>query len=145
MNRVVLVVTKGRDFGRSVVVNMGHCVMFGRSPDLVGATGMITQHSVIRLADEDQKAVTRHLKLRLQKKAGGRALLTSFERDHDVALADDAVSQRHAMLFVDEGGASLLDMASTNGTFINGTRTASTELVLGDLIRIGETHFEVRG
>ena len=49
------------------------------------------------------------------------------------------------MIFVDEAGASLLDMASTNGTFLNGKRTSSSELSLGDLVRIGETRIEVRG
>ena len=146
MKRAVLVVVKGKDFGRSIVVNIGHCMMMGRSQQLVGATGMITQHSSHRLSDEDEKAVARHLKIRATPKmAGARALLTSFERDPDVGLQDDSISQRHAMIFVDEAGASLLDMASTNGTFLNGKRTSSAELALGDLIRIGETRIEVRG
>jgi hypothetical protein len=146
MKRAVLVVVKGKDYGRSIVVNVGHCVMVGRSEALVGATGMITQHSAGKLTDEDEKAVSRHLKIRASPKlVGARALLTSFERDMDVGLRDDAVSQRHAMVFVDEAGVSLLDMASTNGTFLNGKRTASAELQLGDLVRIGETRIEVRG
>lgn len=146
MKRAVLVVVKGKDYGRSIVIHMGHCVMIARSQALVGATGMITQHSLMRLSDEDDKSVTRHLKIRANPKmAGARSLLTSFERDADVGLQDDAVSQRHAMVFVDEAGASLLDMASTNGTFLNGKRCTSAELALGDLIRIGETRIEVRG
>ena len=113
---------------------------------LVGATGMITTHSNHKLADEDEKAVLRHLKVRATpKNSGARALLTSFERDMDVGLQDDSVSQRHAMIFVDEAGASLLDMASTNGSFLNGKRASSVELALGDLVRIGETRIEVRG
>jgi hypothetical protein len=146
MKRAVLVVVKGKDFGRSIVVNMGHCVMIARSQTIAGATGMITQHSSHRLSDEDERAVTRHLKIRATPKMqGARALLTSFERDADVGLQDDSISSRHAMIFVDEAGASLLDMASTNGTFLNGKRAYSEELALGDLIRIGETRIEVRG
>lgn len=146
MKRAVLVVVKGKDFGRSVVVNMGHCVMFARSQTLAGATGMITHHSSSKLSEEDERAVARHLKIRATPKmAGARSLLTSFERDLDVGLQDDSISSRHAMIFVDEAGASLLDMASRNGTFLNGKRTPSAELALGDLIRIGETRIEVRG
>ena len=146
MKRAVLVVVKGKDYGRSIVIHMGHCVMIQRSQTLVGATGQITQHSLMRLSEEDDKSVARHLKIRANPKlAGARSLLTSFERDADVGLQDDAVSQRHAMVFVDEAGASLLDMASTNGTFLNGKRCQSNELALGDLIRIGETRIEVRG
>ncbi len=143
--RAVLVIVKGRDVGRSVVVNMAHCVMIGRSPDLGGATGMITQHSLTRLDEEDTKTVARHLKIRAPLKEGARALLTSFDRCPDVCLVDDAVSSRHMMIFVDEAGASLLDVASTNGTFVNGRRVTEAELALGDLIRIGETRIEVRG
>jgi hypothetical protein len=145
MKRAVLVVIKGRDVGRSVVVNVGHCVMLGRSPDISGATGMITQHSLTRLDDEDNKTVARHLKIRAPLKEGARALLTSFDRDPDVGLQDDAVSSRHMMIFVDEAGVSLLDVASTNGTFVNGRRVTEAELTLGDLVRVGETRIEVRG
>lgn len=146
MKRAVLVVVKGKDYGRSLVINMGHCMMFARSQSLIGATGMITQHSLLRLSDEDDKAVARHLKIRAHPRmTGARSLLTNFERDADVGLLDDSVSSRHAMVFVDEAGASLLDMASTNGTFLNGKRCMSVELALGDLIRIGETRIEVRG
>lgn len=145
MKRAVLVIIKGRDVGRSVVVNVGHCVMLGRSPDISGSTGMITQHSLTRLDDEDNKTVARHLKIRAPLKEGARALLTSFDRDPDVGLQDDAVSSRHMMIFVDEAGASLLDVASTNGTFVNGRRITEAELALGDLVRIGETRIEVRG
>jgi hypothetical protein len=138
-------IVKGRDVGRSVVVNMAHCVMIGRAPDVGGATGMITQHSMTRLEAEDMKTVARHLKIRAPLNDGARALLTSFNRDPDVCLLDDAVSSRHLMIFVDEAGASMLDVASTNGTFVNGRRVTEAELALGDLIRIGETRIEVRG
>lgn len=145
MKRAVLVIIKGRDVGRSIVVNMGHCVMLGRSPDISGATGMITEHSLTRLDVEDTKTVARHLKIRAPLKDGARGLLTSFERDPDIGLSDDAVSSRHAMVFCDEAGASLLDMASTNGSFVNGRRCTEAELALGDLLRIGETRIEIRG
>lgn len=145
MKRVVLAVTKGRDVGRSVVVNVGHCVMLGRSPDVSGATGMITAHSLVRLDDEDNKTVARHLKIRAPLKSGARGLFTSFERDIDVCFVDDAISSRHAIIFCDEAGGTLLDMGSTNGTFVNGRRVTESELALGDLVRVGETRIEIRG
>lgn len=145
MKRIVLMVVKGKDVNRAVVVNLGHCVMYGRASALVGATGMLNDQQVVKLDDEDQRIVVRHLKTRAPKKAGARSLYTSFERDPDIGLLDDSISQRHTMIFVDEAGASLLDMASTNGTHVNGRRVSEAELVLGDLIRIGETRIEVRG
>jgi hypothetical protein len=145
MKRIVLVVVKGKDFGRSVVVYLGHCAMIGRSTELVGATMQVTSTSQLRLAEEDHKAVARHLKLRAPDKNGARPLLANFERDYDVQLRDDASSQCHGMIFCDEAGASLFDMGSTNGTYVNGKRVSAAELALGDLIRIGETRIEVRG
>ena len=99
-----------------------------------------------KLDDEDSKVVTRHLKIRATpERKGARGLMTNFQRDADVGLQDDAISQNHLMIFVDEAGASMLDMASTNGTFLNGKRVGSGELALGDLIRVGGTRMEVRG
>jgi pSer/pThr/pTyr-binding forkhead associated (FHA) protein len=141
----LLSVTKGeaRDLGRVLVFGVGTCVMIGRSPDVSRSTGMITQHSLIRLDDEDHIAVTRHLKTRAPTKDGARAVFASFDRQDDVGLGDDAVSSRHAMIFCDEAGLTLLDMGSTNGTFVNGERVISSDLVPGDLLRIGETRFSI--
>ncbi len=146
MRRVVLVIVKGKDVGRSIVIDMGHCRMFVRSTDLAGETHLVTTTTLRKLEDEDNRLVSRHLKIRAApEKKGARALLTNFGRDADVPLTDDAVSQNHAMIFVDEAGASLLDMASTNGTFLNGKRVSSTELALGDVVRFGGTRIEIRG
>ena len=146
MKRVVLVIVKGKDVGRSIVIEMGHCRMFVRSADLGGETHLVTTTTMRKLEDEDNRLVSRHLKIRAApEKKGARALLTNFARDPDIPLTDDAVSQNHAMIFVDEAGASLLDMASTNGSFLNGKRVSSTELALGDVVRIGGTRVEIRG
>ena len=75
---------------------------------------------------------------------GARASVDNFEREDDLDLADDAVSQTHAMVFVDEAGVSLVDVASTNGTFVNGRKVTEAELVAGDLLRVGETRIEIR-
>ncbi|HEY4220652.1 MAG TPA: FHA domain-containing protein, partial [Myxococcota bacterium] len=67
-----------------------------------------------------------------------------FERAPDVDLSDEAVSQTHAMVFCDEAGASLVDVASTNGTFVNGDKVNESALVVGDLVRVGESRMEIR-
>jgi pSer/pThr/pTyr-binding forkhead associated (FHA) protein len=62
----------------------------------------------------------------------------------EVALADRKVSRRHASLEVYGASCVLLkDLGSTNGTFVNGERTASAELQDGDVIRVGETTLQV--
>lgn len=55
-----------------------------------------------------------------------------------VVLDDDSVSRRHAELRTDDiGGLTVEDLGSTNGTFINGRRVETSELVDGDHLRIG--------
>jgi diguanylate cyclase (GGDEF)-like protein len=63
-----------------------------------------------------------------------------------VVLPDPGVSSRHAML-EDQGGSwTLVDLKSTNGTFVNGARVEEVELKSGDKIVFGATlvKFEVQ-
>lgn len=60
--------------------------------------------------------------------------------DHcDVILTDSHVSRNHAQILVEDAGATLSDLNSTNGTWVNGERLLA-DLVLssGDSIRFGE-------
>jgi pSer/pThr/pTyr-binding forkhead associated (FHA) protein len=45
---------------------------------------------------------------------------------------------------VDAGSVKLIDLASTNGTFVNGTRITEAELREGDVLRIGTTEMSVK-
>lgn len=61
----------------------------------------------------------------------------------DVA-ADRTLSQRHARLVLDEGGAYLVDLGSTNGTWLNGRRLGAhvpTRLDDRDTFRVGASRF----
>lgn len=56
-----------------------------------------------------------------------------FDAEHD-----RDVSARHAEIRVEDGKAMLLDLGSTNGTFVNGERvTAPVALLTGDVLRFG--------
>jgi pSer/pThr/pTyr-binding forkhead associated (FHA) protein len=63
-----------------------------------------------------------------------------------VSLDDDAfVSSVHARIFVLDGEAYLEDLNSKNGTYLNEEPvTAPTQLERGDLVRVGDTVFELR-
>ena len=57
-----------------------------------------------------------------------------------VLIDDDRMSRRHARIAYEENGYMLSDLASTNGTFVSGTRVSGAwPLVDGDLIEIGDT------
>lgn len=70
--------------------------------------------------------------------ASGKVVLG--KGDHcDVILTDSHVSRNHAEIAVDEHGARLQDLNSTNGTWVNGERLLA-ELLLseGDVLRFGD-------
>lgn len=57
----------------------------------------------------------------------------------DFTLEDSLASRRHAQVVGRGGGWTLEDLASTNGTLVNGRRTKRAVLADGDTIRIGGT------
>lgn len=62
--------------------------------------------------------------------------------DSDLTIEDSLVSTRHAELRPAEEGWFLADLASSNGTVLNGELTAEPVLLTdGDLVEIGETAF----
>jgi uncharacterized protein (TIGR02996 family) len=59
--------------------------------------------------------------------------------DNHVVLADRNISRRHARLLVRDGRYILVDIKSTNGTYVNGRRlTAPVVVRTTDQIRMGE-------
>lgn len=145
MPDLLIVVVKGPAAGRSIPLGVGHYRVLGRSIDLMGGTAVVSQGERRRLEREDQRLMSEHLQRRATPgKVGARSEIASFIRDSDLDLNDEAVSQTHTMIFCDEAGASLVDVASTNGTWVNGNRVKESELVSGDLVRVGETRIEIK-
>jgi len=67
--------------------------------------------------------------------------------ENDIVLEDDAaVSKRHAELELVAGSWFVLDLDSTNGTFVNGVRIAAKKaLHVGDELRVGDTSLWLQG
>jgi pSer/pThr/pTyr-binding forkhead associated (FHA) protein len=60
----------------------------------------------------------------------------------DVQIEDRFASARHARIFEHDGLYYVEDMGSTNGTYLNGRKLGSQELLRPeDRIRIGDTEF----
>jgi two-component system, cell cycle response regulator len=69
---------------------------------------------------------------------GRAAILIGRGEDCDVRVQDNSVSRRHARVEFAPEGYCVLDLQSTNGTFINDQLTAGTEkLTDGDYLRVG--------
>ena len=79
------------------------------------------------------------------------AAITVLGRDNaaDIILDDPGISRRHTEIRVTSDGprlvASIRDLGSTNGTFVNGERIATGQhLADGDLVNVGRTALTYR-
>ncbi|MCU1590682.1 MAG: cell division FtsK/SpoIIIE [Frankiales bacterium] len=80
--------------------------------------------------------------------AGGVHLLAPgavvIGRLGDVRLDDDGVSREHCRLTLTHGGATVDDLDSTNGTWVDGARVdRTTTLAYGGLLRIGDSTLQL--
>ena len=59
----------------------------------------------------------------------------------EICILDNGLSRRHSAIETVAGASVLLDLASKNGSFVNGVRVERTALQPGDTIRLGEVSF----
>jgi len=64
--------------------------------------------------------------------------------DADIHLSEASVSLRHAEIELRPDGAQLINLISTNGTWVNGVEIHTTHLANGDSVRIGRVTLEYR-
>jgi diguanylate cyclase (GGDEF)-like protein len=67
------------------------------------------------------------------------------DRDCDVQLEDHSVSRHHARVQPGPDGYYVVDMRSTNGTFVNDQPTSLVRLKDGDYLRVGNAIFRYLG
>jgi pSer/pThr/pTyr-binding forkhead associated (FHA) protein len=64
--------------------------------------------------------------------------------DCDLRLRISSVSRHHCLIHVSADEATVVDLGSSNGTFVNDKRIRSqTALQTGDLLRVGNRQFTV--
>jgi FhaA, N-terminal domain/FHA domain len=68
-----------------------------------------------------------------------RRVVIGRSKDCDLQLADPNVSRRHAELRQEGSAYWLIDLDSTNGSLVNGRRTARAKLESGDVITLGSS------
>ena len=70
----------------------------------------------------------------------GIGTYTIGRKECDIVLDDDKVSRKHAsVVIIREGQYAVQDLASRNGTFVNGVRLTRRNVQHNDLIRVGDT------
>jgi hypothetical protein len=70
-------------------------------------------------------------------------LLIGRASDLDLVLVEDMVSRKHAKLTATAGQLSIMDLGSTNGTFVNGEKIRRVELKKNDRVLIGTSILKV--
>lgn len=73
------------------------------------------------------------------------ALRIGRSLSNGIVLADLLVSREHAKVWLGADGATLLDLDSGNGTYVNGRRVRRCRLADGDLISIGPYRLRYEG
>jgi two-component system NtrC family sensor kinase len=78
---------------------------------------------------------------------GGMNFRIGRDSNNDLQLHDSEVSRFHAELQPNGDGMRVVDLESSNGTFVNGERANAVRLRSGDRIQLGKTHivFKERG
>lgn len=69
-------------------------------------------------------------------------LVAGRDASVDLLLADGSVSRQHVEFLKEPGGYCIRDLASTNGTLVNGERVSECRLHTGDTIQLGSLIFK---
>ncbi len=66
------------------------------------------------------------------------------DSNNDLKLHDSEVSRFHAELQPEGDGFKVVDLGSSNGTFLNGDRITSATVSSGDRVQLGKTHLVIK-
>lgn len=72
-----------------------------------------------------------------------RAAIVGRAVTSDLPIYDPTVSRRHAELVLGDGGLSVKDLGSSNGTFVNGVKISETIATAGDVVTFGKVAFNL--
>jgi hypothetical protein len=143
--RAIFKVTSGPNDGDTVAVEIGACRLIGRHLS-ENETAFMDRDGNRMLDAAASKVLTEHLKEHTPETVatvGEDFSVTAFERGPDVIFSDDSISRAHAMLFFDPAGVGVIDLASTNGTYVNNVRVTSALVKSGDKVTLGSSELTV--
>jgi adenylate cyclase len=74
----------------------------------------------------------------------GRKLVVGRAVTSDVPIYDPTISRRHAEIVLTENGVRVIDLGSSNGTFLNGAKITEAEAGANDVVTFGKVAFRVK-
>lgn len=145
MGKAALTVVSGSNEGDTLSLEIGFCRLIGRHLS-ESETALIDRDGNRVLDGRSGDIIAEHLQERAP--SGAQAAPTfspsTFERGPDMIFQDNSISRAHAMIFYDAEGFGIIDLASTNGTEINGEAVTSALVQNGDSLTLGTTTLQVR-
>ena len=100
--------------------------------DLLGKAKQTQNAYLIVISAKSQATVGKMVKLDKPETIMGRS------QDAQVQVEDDGVSRKHCKVIpAPNGGFQLMDLGSTNGTYLNGNKVSVAALQDGDKIQVG--------
>lgn len=107
--------------------------------------------SIAAISTEIMDAVVMEDDLKLSVLEGpqkGQVLMGNFpcvlgRKDTDIVISDPMVSKTHAAIQAVNGKLLLIDLNSTNGTFVDGVRIKQHEIAVNDELVIGSTRLKI--
>jgi adenylate cyclase len=74
----------------------------------------------------------------------GATLVVGRAPNSDIPVIDPTISRRHAEVECSDGGVTVRDLGSSNGTFVNGTRVENSPVNSGDVVTFGKVAFRLQ-
>ncbi len=138
-------VISGKNQGKLALIKYDTCKLIGRSIDEndFQADDTYVMDRTLDLDLEEKKMSKINAFLNPKKKIKNtKQIQNPYRRTTDFILDDQELSRAHAMIFFGEDIAGLVDLASTNGTYINGKTIDCTTLHGGEIIVLGKTEIK---
>jgi hypothetical protein len=107
-------------------------------PDAIEQTRVLTDQSVLLVREPGEPQRSYLLR------ADGAFAVGRDPRGNTLALRDLALSAHHLKVVAEEGRYYIVDLDSTNGSYLNQRRVRAARLSSGDVVRAGQVELEFR-
>ena len=138
-------VINGKNVGKVALIKLDTCKLIGRKIDeselQVDETYVADRTFEFGLAKERTSQINAFLNPE-KKNQSSKHIESPYRRTSDFIINDPELSRAHAMIFLGESKAGIIDLASTNGTIVDGKKIESAFLHGGEIIVLGETEIK---